>query len=64
MHRHKKEWFKSFNERGTYYKKANRRIFQINSYYMNEADIIIFKNFKTKFLSKGGTLFFSFINIT
>jgi hypothetical protein len=30
----------------------------MNSHYMNEADKIIFKNFKTKSLSKGGVLFF------
>jgi hypothetical protein len=58
MHKHKKKWLRTFNERGAYYKKANRRVFQINSHHINEADKIIFKGFKTKSLSKGEALFF------
>ena len=58
MHKHKKKWLKTLNKRGAYHKKANRRVFQINSHYMNEADKITFKGFKVKSLSKGRTLFF------
>jgi hypothetical protein len=58
MHKYKKKWLGTFNKRGAYYEKANRRVFQINSYHMNEADMIIFKGFKIKPLSKGGVLFF------
>jgi hypothetical protein len=58
MHKYKKKWLKIFNKRDAYYKKANRRVFQINSHHINEADKTIFKNFKTKSLSKGRVLFF------
>jgi neutral trehalase len=63
MHKYKEKWLRTFNKRDAYYKKANRRIFQINSHYMNEADKIIFKDFKIKSLSKDRALFFrSFIS--
>jgi hypothetical protein len=42
MHKHKKKWLRTLNERGAYYKKTNRRVFQINSHHMNEADKITF----------------------
>jgi hypothetical protein len=58
MHKYKKKWFRTLNKRGAYYKEVNRRVFQINFYYINEADKIIFKGFKAKSLSKGGVLFF------
>jgi hypothetical protein len=58
IHKYKKEWLRILNKRGAYYEKANRRVFQINSYHMNEADKTIFKGFKIKSLSKGKVLFF------
>jgi hypothetical protein len=58
MHKHKEEWLKTLNERGAYYKEINRRVFQMNSYHINETDKITFKGFKAKSLSKGGALFF------
>jgi hypothetical protein len=62
MHKHKKKWLKTLNKRGAYYEKENRRVFQINSYHINETDKIIFKGFKAKSLSKDKVLFFrSFI---
>jgi hypothetical protein len=27
MHKYKEKWFKTFNKRGAYYKKINRRVF-------------------------------------
>jgi hypothetical protein len=27
MYKYKEEWFKTLNERGAYYKKANQRVF-------------------------------------
>jgi hypothetical protein len=63
MYKYKEKWLKTLNKRDAYYEKANRRIFQINSYYMNEADKTIFKDFKAKLLSKDRALFFrSFIS--
>jgi hypothetical protein len=58
MHKYKEKWLRILKERDAYYKKINRRVFQMNSHYINEADKIIFKGFKAKFLSKGGVLFF------
>jgi hypothetical protein len=58
IYKYKEEWFKSLDKRNVYYKKVNRRVFQISSYYMNEADKIIFKGLKIKSLSKDGALFF------
>jgi hypothetical protein len=58
MHKHKEEWLRTLNERGAYHEEANRRVFQMNSHHMNEADKTTFGGFKAKPLSKGGALFF------
>jgi hypothetical protein len=58
IYKYKEEWLRILNKRGAYYKKVNRRVFQINSHHINEADKIIFKSFKAKSLLKGKILFF------
>jgi hypothetical protein len=57
MYKYKENWLKGLAARNTYYKRADRRVFQISAYHVNEADKIVFRIFEARPLSKGGALF-------